>query len=99
MELMAAETKNESRKNVSGDSDEGSDVEEAESEGSTSEDSSDSECEEMDEGDDGWEDLSEVPKAVNGAGKKNAKVPKVFTPVDKVYLICIVMCILIHCYL
>ncbi|KAJ7863308.1 hypothetical protein B0H14DRAFT_3608551 [Mycena olivaceomarginata] len=49
MELMAAKAKNETTKNVSGDSDVGSDVEEAGSEGSTSEDSSDSEYEEVDE--------------------------------------------------
>jgi hypothetical protein len=91
MELMAAEAKNETSENVGEDSDMGSDAEEAESEGSTSEDSSDSEYEEVDEGDDEWEDASEVPKAVKGAKKKKAKAPKVFTPVDKVCCVGIVM--------
>jgi hypothetical protein len=96
MELMAAEAKRETGKKASGDSDVGSDVETA-SEGSTSEDSSDSEYEEADEGDDEWEDVSDVPKAVKGAKKKKAKASKVFTPVDKVYSVCVVMSTLIYC--
>ncbi|KAF7346736.1 Reverse transcriptase-RNase H-integrase [Mycena sanguinolenta] len=87
MELMAAEAKKEA-KNVSGDSDMGSDVEEVpvESEGSTSEDSSDSDEEQADDGGE-WEDV-ELATATRSA-RKNKKARKVFTPVDKVHSVAV----------
>jgi hypothetical protein len=81
MELMTAEAKAEALKNVSEDSDVGSDVEEVVSDQSTSEDSSDSESEEVEDNEE-WEDVGEALKT--NKGKKKAKKPKVFTPVDKV---------------
>jgi hypothetical protein len=53
----------------------------------------------VDEGDDEWEDVSDVPKAVKGAKKKKVKALKVFTPVSKVYSICVGMSTLFYCQL